>query len=86
MSTSEADYVIIGGGTAGLVLANRLSEDPQVSVIVVESGLDRTHDEEVQDPNKWKYVVGPDYAWQYESVPQVCVPWYGSRFSLTEHQ
>lgn len=32
------DYVIVGGGTAGLVLANRLTEDPPTRVAVVEAG------------------------------------------------
>lgn len=34
----EYDYVIVGGGTAGCVLANRLTEDRDVSVAVIEGG------------------------------------------------
>ena len=43
MSSAQAfDYVIIGGGTAGLVVAARLSENPDVSVCVVEAGKDQS--------------------------------------------
>lgn len=38
MDSRTADYVIIGGGTAGCVMAARLTEDPNVSVIVLEAG------------------------------------------------
>ncbi|KAL2045989.1 hypothetical protein ABVK25_011878 [Lepraria finkii] len=48
-----ADYVIVGGGTAGLVLANRLSEDPDTQILVLESGKSITQDPRVQDPSAW---------------------------------
>jgi choline dehydrogenase-like flavoprotein len=50
MSDSKFDYVIVGGGVAGLVLAARLSEDPAVSVCVLEAGPDVTHKPEIQVP------------------------------------
>jgi len=36
------DYVILGGGSSGCVLAARLSEDPRASVLLIEAGKDVT--------------------------------------------
>lgn len=42
MNPGTFDYVLIGGGTAGLALATRLVEDPVISVCVLEAGEDVT--------------------------------------------
>ncbi|KAK5723348.1 hypothetical protein LTR15_005046 [Elasticomyces elasticus] len=67
----SADYVICGGGTAGLVLANRLSEIPTVNVAVIEYGQDRSEDLNVLAPGLLTALYGnPDYDWIFHSTPQ----------------
>ncbi|KAH6632090.1 hypothetical protein F5144DRAFT_592927 [Chaetomium tenue] len=68
--TSEFDFVIVGGGTAGLVLATRLSEDANVQVLVVEAGEDLSADPRVKIPAMWPQLQGTDSDWQLKSVPQ----------------
>ncbi|KAK4215469.1 Versicolorin B synthase [Rhypophila decipiens] len=66
------DYIIVGGGTAGLVLANRLSENIKVRVIVIEAGADRTADPLVLTPGVVPALYGKDeYDWNFPSVPQL---------------
>ena len=72
------DYVIVGGGTAGLVLANRLTEDSSVTVAVVEAG---TFPEDVvgnvtQVPAYAPQFEGAelDLEWNFTTTPQaVCL-------------
>ncbi|KAK4187450.1 hypothetical protein QBC35DRAFT_515434 [Podospora australis] len=65
------DYVIVGGGTAGLVVANRLSEDSDVRVLVIEAGGDRTADPLVLCPGLVAGLYGKDeYDWNFTSPPQ----------------
>ncbi|KAG2012253.1 aryl-alcohol oxidase [Coprinopsis cinerea AmutBmut pab1-1] len=67
------DYVIVGGGLAGLVLASRLSEDKDTSVIVLEAGLSGDEVKEDIDAPAGAYynsIVGTDYDWKYDIVNQ----------------
>ncbi|KAL6883820.1 GMC oxidoreductase [Trichoderma longibrachiatum] len=65
------DYIIIGGGTAGLTVANRLTEDADIQVLVIEAGQDRTNDPLVQIPGLVVGMYGkPEYDWNFSSTPQ----------------
>lgn len=70
MNPTEFDYIIVGGGSAGCVLAGRLSEDPNTTVCLLEAG----------GPDTSAFIHAPlgfaataplgIFNWNYESVPQ----------------
>lgn len=69
---SAHDYLIVGGGLAGLVVAARLTEDPNTSVLVLEAGEDRTTDPRIRTPASWPSLLGSDeFDWSYATIPQV---------------
>ncbi|MCK2221579.1 choline dehydrogenase [Actinomadura sp. ATCC 31491] len=66
------DFVIVGGGSAGCALANRLSADPSTSVLVLEAGRpDSLWDVFIHMPAALMFPIGnARYDWKYESEPE----------------
>ncbi|MEV3981451.1 GMC family oxidoreductase N-terminal domain-containing protein [Nonomuraea sp. NPDC049758] len=67
--TQSFDFVVVGGGTAGSVIAARLSELPGASVLVLEAGDTKVTDA-VEDPSRWNEVLLTELDWAYMSEPQ----------------
>lgn len=66
------DYAIVGGGTSGLAVASRLTEDPNVTVLVLEAGSNKLDDSRISTPGlavtTWD---NPEFDWQFMTTPQV---------------
>jgi choline dehydrogenase len=74
------DYVIVGAGSAGCVLANRLTEDADAKVLVLEAG-GRDNSPFMAVPLAWRQIWrGPKHNWNYATEPERCLD--GRRVSL----
>src|SRR6267154_1965467 len=78
MAPAQFDYIIVGGGSAGSALANRLSADPTTRVLVLEAGRpDYRWDPFIHMPAALTFPIGSQfYDWKYESEPE---PFLGGR-------
>ena len=65
----SVDVLIVGAGSAGCVLAARLSENPKIQVTVLEAGGPAT-DPDIAIPQKWPLLAGRDFDWRYSTPPQ----------------
>ncbi|WP_079618444.1 GMC family oxidoreductase [Mycobacteroides abscessus] len=70
MADSTFDYVIAGGGTAGCVLAARLSENPEVTVCLLEAGPSDLGNSDILVLEKWMHLLDSGYDWDYPVEPQ----------------
>lgn len=77
--TAGYDYVILGGGTCGLVIAARLSEDPSVRVAVIEAGHSVQFSPNVTNTTTFGLSLGTSIDWAYTSLPQQ----YANNVSVT---
>ena len=69
-ASQKYDYLVIGGGTAGLVVATRLSEDPSITVGVLEAGGLPPDIPAINVPGRFGEGIGTEIDWQYETTPQ----------------
>jgi len=63
----EFDYIIIGGGLGGTTVAGRLSENPAISVLLVEAGADNRGDPRVYDIYAYSQAFGTELDWAWET-------------------
>ena len=62
--------MIAGGGTAGCALAARLSEDPDVTVCLIEAGPSDVGDDNILVLSEWMHLLDSGYDWDYPVEPQ----------------
>ncbi len=63
-------HIVVGGGTAGLVVATRLSEDPSIKVGILEAGPAAYDDPRINVPGRYGETLGTELDWQFMTTKQ----------------
>lgn len=67
----EFDIIVVGGGTAGCVVASRLLQrKPGLSILILEAGEDLSPNPNIYSPQTAPLLLGSEADWKYVSVPQ----------------
>lgn len=69
-AASEADFVVVGAGSAGCALVYGLTADPDARVVLLEAGSDAFGDPAVATPGRWTSLLGSARDWGYETEPE----------------
>ncbi|KAI0437978.1 oxidoreductase [Xylaria telfairii] len=70
MAAESFDFIIAGGGTAGIALAARLSQASQQRALVLEAGLDHSNDPRVKTPAFYSALFGTNADWGFQTTAQ----------------
>jgi choline dehydrogenase len=69
--SNQYDHIIVGGGSAGCIIAARLSEGGTRRVLLIEAGGTDVGRPSIVEPGSWPANLGSDVDWQYRTTPQL---------------